>query len=179
MSAATKEEVTRVFGDLVGSDTKLLEECTCLTLRIIKISASQAIGTSICQIYNLTAETLLYKWEALNFRPSATRSEISKFTMDSIVALKAQIQRDIAKDNAKRQQHRTIGAVNTAMVNRSRLPGHAAKTLAVKQNPTVAQVKVEEGFGVPGPSTSSSVAFKEPANDPSSRKDRSCMFLCF
>ncbi|KAG6903250.1 hypothetical protein C0995_000145 [Termitomyces sp. Mi166 len=158
MPAATREEVTRVFGDLAGSDDKLLEECT-----------------SICQIYNLSAKTLLYKWEALNFSSSATRSEISAFTMDSIVALKAQIQRDNAKENAKRPQHRTIGASNTAIVNRSRLPGYVAKTAAVLQKPTVTQVKFEEGFGVPGSSTSTSVIFKGPENDPSSRKARSSL----
>ena len=29
MSAATREDVTRVFADLFGSDNKLLDECTC------------------------------------------------------------------------------------------------------------------------------------------------------
>ncbi|KAG6868628.1 hypothetical protein C0993_000218 [Termitomyces sp. T159_Od127] len=97
--------------------------------------------------------------------------------MDSLVALRAQLQRDIVKENSKRPQHRTIGATSTAMVNRSRLPGNTAKILAVKQNSAVAQVKVEEDFGVPGPSTSSSVVFKGPANDPSSRKDRSYRYM--
>ncbi|KNZ81283.1 DNA polymerase alpha subunit B [Termitomyces sp. J132] len=147
------------------------------TTGITQIPASQAIGTSICQLYNLSAETLLYKWEALNFRPSATRSEISEFTMDSIIALKAQIQRDIVKENAKRPQHRAIGVTNTAIVNRSRLPVNMHKTAVVGQNPTIAQMKVEEGFGVPGPSKSSSVVFKGPANDPSSRKYRSYRYM--
>ncbi|KAG5338866.1 hypothetical protein C0989_005806 [Termitomyces sp. Mn162] len=95
--------------------------------------------------------------------------------MDSIIALKAQIQRDIVKENAKRPQHRTIGVTNTAIVNRSRLPVNMHKTAVVGQNPTIAQMKVEEGFGVPGPSKSSSVVFKGPANDPSSRKYRSSL----
>ncbi|KAG6896268.1 hypothetical protein C0992_009391, partial [Termitomyces sp. T32_za158] len=96
--------------------------------------------------------------------------------MDSIVAVKAQIQRDFAKENAKRSQHRTIGTTNTALVNRSRLPGNIAKTVTVKHNLTVA-LKVEEECGVPGPSTSSSIVFRGPANDPSSRKDRSYRYM--
>ncbi|KAG6910686.1 hypothetical protein DXG01_008730 [Tephrocybe rancida] len=128
-------------------------------------------------IYNLSAETLLYKWEALNFRPSATRSEISDFTMESIVALKAQIQRDIAKENAKRPQHRTMTTANTAMINRSRLPPNMHKGAAASQRSGVVPVKMEEGFGVPGPSTSSSVSFRGPPMDPSSRKSRSYRYM--
>ncbi|KAG6844664.1 hypothetical protein H0H87_005032 [Tephrocybe sp. NHM501043] len=160
MSAVIREEVTRVFGERTGSDEKLLEECT-----------------SICQIYNLSAETLLYKWEALNFRPSATRSEISEFTMDSIVALKAQIQRDIAKENAKRPQHRTMATANTAMVNRSRLPGGMLKPAAPAQRPSATQVKVEDGFDVAGPSAISNVTFRGPPMDLSSRKSRSYRYM--
>ncbi|KAG6830016.1 hypothetical protein H0H92_002544 [Tricholoma furcatifolium] len=159
MSSTLKEDVKRVFGERTGSDDKILEECT-----------------SICQIYNLSAENLLYKWEALNFRPSSTRSEISDLTMDSIVALKAQIQRDIAKENAKRPQHRMLTTSNTAMVNRSRLPGNILKSTPAVQKP-ITQVKVEEDFGVPGPSTSSSITFKGPSKDASSLKDRSYRYM--
>ncbi|KAF8073613.1 DNA polymerase alpha/epsilon subunit B-domain-containing protein [Lyophyllum atratum] len=160
MSSELREEVTRIFADRTGLDEKLLEECF-----------------SICQMYNLSAETLLYKWEALNFRPSSTRSEISAFTMESIVALKAQVQRDIAKENAKRQQHRTIATANTAMVNRSRIPAGMLKNANMGQRPGGVQVKVEEGFGVPGPSTSSSVVFKAQNMDRTSQKDRSYRYM--
>ncbi|KAG5645477.1 hypothetical protein DXG03_006022 [Asterophora parasitica] len=159
MSAQLREDVTRFFGDRIGSDKKVLEECI-----------------SICQIYNLSVETLLYKWEALNFRPSATRSEISAFTMDSAVALKAQIQRDLAKENARKPQHRTIATTNTALVNRSRIPANMLKNANPTQRVGV-QVKTENGFGVPGPSTSSHVVFKGPEMDSASRKDRSYRYM--
>ncbi|KAG6840795.1 hypothetical protein C0991_004267 [Blastosporella zonata] len=97
--------------------------------------------------------------------------------MDSIVALKAQIQRDVAKESAKRPQHRTMATANTAMVNRSRLPMNMLKGPTPVQRPGVVPVKVEEGFGVPGPSISSSVVFRGPAMDPSSRKSRSYRYM--
>ncbi|KAF5382643.1 hypothetical protein D9615_002794 [Tricholomella constricta] len=153
MSSELREEVIRLFADRTGSDEKLLEECT-----------------SICQIYNLSAEALLYKWEALNFRPSATRSEISAFTMDSIVALKALIQRDLAKENVRKPQHRTIATSNIALVNRSRLPANMLKNASPAQRVGAVQVK-SEGFGA------SHVKFKGPNEDVSSRKDRSYRYM--
>ncbi|KAG6836140.1 hypothetical protein H0H93_010973 [Arthromyces matolae] len=95
--------------------------------------------------------------------------------MDTIAALKAKIQRDIAKENTKRPQHRSIATTNTAMVNRSRLPGNIMKSTAPGPRPTSAQVKVEEGFGEPGPSSNSSVRFRGPAKDALSRKSRSSL----
>ncbi|KAG5639436.1 hypothetical protein H0H81_002307 [Sphagnurus paluster] len=156
MSSQLREEVNRIFADRAGVDEKLLEECT-----------------SICQMYNISAESLLYKWEALNFRPSATRSEISAFTIDSIVALKAQIQRDLSRE---KPQTRGIATTNTAFVNRSRIPPNMIKNTNIGQLPGVVQVKNEEGFGIPGPSTTSIVSFKGPQMDSSSVKSRSCTY---
>ncbi|KAG1717564.1 DNA polymerase alpha/epsilon subunit B-domain-containing protein [Suillus lakei] len=52
---------------------------------------------SICQMYNLTAEDLQYKWEALSYGKGQT---ILRFTRDSAADVKAQIQREIQAKNA-------------------------------------------------------------------------------
>lgn len=53
-------------------------------------------GVSICRIFNLSAEDLQYKLEALNFRAAATHSEIKQYTMESLTVLKTQFQQSLA-----------------------------------------------------------------------------------
>ncbi|KAG0696384.1 DNA polymerase alpha subunit B [Suillus ampliporus] len=52
---------------------------------------------SICQMYNLTAEALKYKWEALSY---GTTNSILRFTHESAADVKVQIQREIQAKNA-------------------------------------------------------------------------------
>ncbi|KAG1822524.1 DNA polymerase alpha/epsilon subunit B-domain-containing protein [Suillus subaureus] len=52
---------------------------------------------SICQMYNLTAKDLQYKWEAFSYGKAQT---ILRFTHESAADMKAQIQREIQAKNA-------------------------------------------------------------------------------
>ncbi|RDB17930.1 DNA polymerase alpha subunit B [Hypsizygus marmoreus] len=162
MAQETATGIASVFGHLVGSDEKILEQCL-----------------SLCQTYNLGAEDLKFKWEASNFKSSSTRSEISPFTLDSLLALREQMRCDVTRDSAKKPQKRMVTTTNTAMVNRSRIPANMLKNV----NPAIssvgnAQVKSEPGYGLAGPSTGrSAVVFKGPAMDALSRKTRSYRYM--
>lgn len=131
----------------------------------------------MCQIYNLQPDELLWKWEALNFKPSATRSEISPFTMDSISALKAQIQRDMDKGSANKTQTRTNANGAAAVSVGRNLPAFMRRNVNAMagMKPGTAQVKMEEDGSVhlAGPSK---VRFVGPMMDASSRTKRACSY---
>ncbi|KAF9464138.1 DNA polymerase alpha subunit B [Collybia nuda] len=157
MAANLKEKVSAIFGSSVVEDEKLLEECV-----------------SICQIYNLDPQDLLWKWEALNFRTSNTLSEISPFTMDSIGALKETLRRNLAKEAAKKPQRiNPMGQKAAINLTRTRAPVQAAKIKNMDMSSARSvQVKPEES--VAGPSK---VSFKGPKMDASSRKDRAYRYM--
>jgi len=121
----SREEIQRLFS--VTSDEKLVEESTCLSCVESHLLTS-CIVISICQIYSLSPQNLLYKWEAINFNSSATHSEISPFSMDSVAALKALLRRELAKDSGRRAS-RAIPPGNMAVVNRSRIPANIARVM--------------------------------------------------
>lgn len=78
---------------------------------------------SICQMYNLTAEDLQFKWEALSYGKAQT---ILRFTRESAADVKAQIQREIQAKNAS-SASKSASATNFA---RGRL-AHSAKFAGV------------------------------------------------
>ncbi|KAJ7163302.1 DNA polymerase alpha/epsilon subunit B-domain-containing protein [Mycena filopes] len=154
---ALTEEISTRFPD-IASDPPLLAECV-----------------SVCENYSLTPEDLQYKWEALNFRPSATHSEISAYTLDSLNALKIHIQRERAAKNtghgAAAPRTSLVASINRSAF-RNRNPGPKAA------NPV--QVKLEsttDGFGMTGIAGPSTVSFKGPSNDPSARKKRAYRYM--
>ncbi|KAF8208733.1 DNA polymerase alpha, subunit B [Mycena galopus ATCC 62051] len=148
------QDIATRFAD-IASDTQLIAECV-----------------SLCQNYSLSPEELQYKWEAHNFRPSATRSEISPYTLESLSTLKAQIQRDrTTKSVVQKAVPR-----NSLMINRgafrNRNPGPKAAHAAV-------QVKSEpmDGFGMDGIAGPSTVVFKGPSSDPAALKKRAYRYM--
>ncbi|KAJ7134424.1 DNA polymerase alpha/epsilon subunit B-domain-containing protein [Mycena epipterygia] len=149
------QEISTRFAD-IASDTQLIAECV-----------------SVCQNYSLTPEDLQYKWEAHNFRPSATRSEISAYTLDSLNTLKVQIQRERAsKSTLQKEPPRTslVAAINRSAF-RNRNPG---------PKPTGAQVKLEptaDGFGMTGIAGPSTVSFQGPSTDAVARKKRAYRYM--
>ncbi|KAJ6584826.1 DNA polymerase alpha/epsilon subunit B-domain-containing protein [Mycena capillaripes] len=151
-----KQEISTRFPD-IAFDAQLVAECV-----------------SVCRNYTLTPEELQYKWEAHNFRPSATRSEISPYTLDSLNTLKAQIQRErAAKATVQKTAPRTslVTAINRSAF-RSRNPG--------PKPPNAVQVKLEptaDGFGMSGIAGPSTVSFKGPSNDASARKKRAYRYM--
>ncbi|KAF9454852.1 alpha DNA polymerase [Macrolepiota fuliginosa MF-IS2] len=140
MATYTADQVKDELKDVIGDDEKLLKECL-----------------AMCTNFKLTPNDLRWKLEALNFRPSTTRSEISPITLDSILALKAQMQRDITRQ--KKAQPRTTVSANVsrmrmpAAFNRNvPLPGMAKPGAGpVPGRSVVAQAKQEE-VQVAGPS---------------------------
>ncbi|KAF9013340.1 DNA polymerase alpha/epsilon subunit B-domain-containing protein [Cyathus striatus] len=144
-----------------SSDEKLVAECV-----------------SMCQMFNLKPEDLKWKLEALNFRPSATRSELTPITLDSISTLKKKLQRDLAKDNAKKLQVRQRNSEN-AVVNRSRLPSSMGRNtnagVAISVPKVSGAVKIENGESVIA--HLSSVLFRGPELDLASRKNRAYRYM--
>lgn len=131
----------------------------------------------MCQIFNLSPENLLWKWEALSY--SSTRS-FATFTMDSAYSLKAQIQRDMAAENSKKQkvQSNMNGSMSRGRIPGSMKPGgatiHPTSTMmtASKSRLVFGGVK-QEMSDIAGPSR---VAFKGHNNDETSREKRVCEF---
>ncbi|KAJ7170303.1 DNA polymerase alpha/epsilon subunit B-domain-containing protein [Mycena crocata] len=61
-----------------------------------------------CKNYAISAEDLQYKWEAHNFKSSATRSEIPPYTLKSLLQLKCELQQELAsKFHLQREKPRT------------------------------------------------------------------------
>nr|GAT50626.1 predicted protein [Mycena chlorophos] len=148
-------ELRKCFPD-IASDASLLEECV-----------------QVCKNYALSPEELQYKWEAHNFRPSATRSEISPYTLESLTALKQQIQRDRVAAAAPKPTAKPTALVAALNRNNFRGRGPAAGGGKSQQTQMQTQVKIEpdaDGFAmIAGPST---VAFQGPSSDPAARKKR-------
>jgi DNA polymerase alpha subunit B len=90
--------------------------------------------------------------------------------MDSIVAMKASIQRQLAKDSSKKAL-RAMHSGSAAVVNRSRIPPNMARVMNTGAQVGVIQVKEEQNGAGP-----SKVVFKGPNVGASSRKDRACEF---
>lgn len=121
----------------------------------------------MCQLYNLKPEDLFFKVEAFNYRSSATYSEIVPITLETLGALKAQIQRDMTKDSTKRAQTKPKPG-NTAKVDRTRFPQNMARNL-----PSTTSIKQEEAgeTSVAGPSH---IVFRGPSYDAEKKKSRAC-----
>ncbi|KAG2096514.1 DNA polymerase alpha/epsilon subunit B-domain-containing protein [Suillus discolor] len=83
---------------------------------------------SICQMYNLTAKDLQYKWEALSYGKAQT---ILRFTRESASDVKAQIQREMQAKNASSvSKSAATGFVRGKFANSAKFVGVNAKGLA-------------------------------------------------
>lgn len=138
----------------------------------------QPLGVSLCQTFVLDPETLRFKLEALNYTSTATMSKIRPITMDSLIALKTQIQQGLTKENARKAQPKTRG-IATAQIDRSKIPSHMSRNV-VKPNAQIAtSVKQESsgessGLTALGNNILSNVAFVGPPADSEARKKRAC-----
>lgn len=138
----------------------------------------QPLGLSLCQTFVLDPETLRFKLEALNYTSTATMSKIRPITMDSLIALKTQIQQGLTKENARKAQPKTRG-IATAQIDRSKIPSYMSRNV-VKPNAQIAtSVKQESsgessGLTALGNNILSNVAFVGPPADSEARKKRAC-----
>jgi DNA polymerase alpha subunit B len=103
MASKLRQDVEERFGSAVASDEKLLSECTFLPYLHDLRELTRFSGVNICQMFNMSPETLYYKWEAHSF--NNTRS-IHVLTTETIVSLKASIQRELTAENSKKQKAR-------------------------------------------------------------------------
>lgn len=155
----------------------------------------------ICQTYSLAPEELLWKLEALNYRPSQTRSEFVPITMDTLASLRTQLDQKIKESTRKALQSQKMKMNRNIMMapgdrskalnamGRGPLGGGAAvggKAVLAVPGPraappiggNAAKVKNEAAFvGVPmdfSGSSSSSVVFVGPKSDAESKAKRAC-----
>lgn len=141
---------------------------------------TRSTGISICQMYNLTAKDLQYKWEALSYGKAQT---ILRFTRESASDVKAQIQREMQAKNASSvSKSAATGFVRGKFANSAKFAGVNAKGLtgplkAAAQPPKAlfggmasVPVKLEQDFD--GPIASSSrVTF---VGQKEARQNRAC-----
>ncbi|KAF8636025.1 hypothetical protein AX15_000185 [Amanita polypyramis BW_CC] len=149
-SEGLKQGLVKAFGDSVASNDELLKECI-----------------SICQLYKLKPENLLWKWEANKFSGSTRLvSEISVFNMDSIASIKSQITRELRESSKRKQQTRPN--VFSANLQRPRFTANSAKSMP-------AVIKTETGDVDVGGSVG--VSFRGPRSDDASKKRRTYRYM--
>ncbi|KAF9485899.1 DNA polymerase alpha, subunit B [Pholiota conissans] len=163
MNESLRDEVIRVFRD-AGShlDDKLVAECV-----------------SICQLYVLEPDTLRFKLEAINYRSTATYSEIAPITMESLSTVKKQIQQSIVKESTSKTQPKKRNT-STAQVDLSKLPRHMNRgavqpAAAVKQEP-FHEVMIASASNNDVIKTSN-VTFVGPPMDLSAKKKRAYRYM--
>lgn len=123
----------------------------------------------MCKMYNLTAETLSYKWQALSYSNTST---LAIFTPQSVPDLKARLQQELGRLNATRQEAALRSAAGF-FGGRGRASGIAARTLnaGLKIGPLRSSVIKSDPTELSGPSK---VVFEGPRSDEHSRKTRAC-----
>lgn len=172
------QEITRVFSNATQSiDDKVFAECTCRrSLCLCVTDTSGHPDKSICQVYDMKPSDLFWKLEAVNYNQSATRSDMSHVTMDSLSLVRRQLQQGLAKET--KSNKKTQSNLSTAQVNLSKLPIHMNRGLAQGSSPTVVQIKQERlGDGIltsNNISSTTTVMFRGPKLDQESKKKRAC-----
>jgi len=98
--------------------------------------------------------------------------------MDSLIAIKTQIQQGLTKENARKVQTKTRG-IATAQIDRSKIPSHMSRNVVKPNTHMTTLVKQEHsgeplGLTAPGNNTISNVAFVGPPADSEAKKKRAC-----
>lgn len=129
-------------------------------------------GASICRMYGISGEDLLWKTQSINFSASGFRSDFAPVTMDTLTEAKKRLQQDLMKATSSKLRAQPRGPVMTANVDRSRLPSQ--KFVAKVPTADVKQEQVaESSLGVSV--TTPNISFVGVQNDPESKKKRACM----
>jgi DNA polymerase alpha subunit B len=87
-----------------GIDEAALIKCKDLTNALVtpRFTTRYYLGVAMCRMFDLTPETLRYKWEALMFNSSGKDTPIIFFTLDSAMDLQQMLQREIAKPSQQK-----------------------------------------------------------------------------
>jgi len=151
MATYTVEDMIAAIGQLVGDDKNVIRECEFIPFLYAKYLLP-TIGLAMCRNFNIAPEDLRWKLEAANFSSTATHSEISSVTLDTIITLKAQMQRELT-------QKRAVPKSTTVPANTSRLrrnivmPGmNSAHVASISGGRDVAKQIKQEDIRTPGPS---------------------------
>lgn len=131
-------------------------------------------GASICRIYGISAEDLLWKIQSINFTSSGPRSELRSITMDTLSEAKRLLQQDLTNAISKKPKVKLQTGMATAVINRSKLPNQklAPKVPAItkqEQPPESSFTIAPLGFVI-----TSNVNFIGPPSDLESKKKRKC-----
>jgi len=149
MTTYTVEDMIGAIGQLAGEDKNVMRECQSIPF-LFQNTHFRRIGLAICRNFNITPEDLRWKLEAVNFSSTATHSEISSVTLDTIITLKAQMQRELT-------QKRVLPKSTTVPANTSRLrrnivmPGMSSVASISSGRDGAKQIK-QEDIRIPGPS---------------------------
>lgn len=154
-------------------DEKLVGEC--MVFKIQFSPKSQLLtGASICRMYGVSAEDLLWKIQSINFTSSGPRTELRPITMDTLGEAKRLFQQGLTNAISNKPKVKQHTAMTTAVINRSKLPN---QKFATKVSAIVKQERLHElGSTVAqsGSVSTSNVAFIGQSNDLESRKKRNC-----
>ncbi|KAK7445460.1 DNA-directed DNA polymerase alpha subunit pol12 [Stygiomarasmius scandens] len=158
------DEIASRMGEQVASDSKLLAECV-----------------NICHIYNLTPETLQFKWEASTFSATPARAHETRFTFDSLQMVKQQINRERNTTKTKRTNPRNTAPVLSAA--KRKLPafmtrGQASGASARMEEVSVKAEYLDSGIGASydiAGSSAGTVSYEGPGRD--ERRERAYRYM--
>ena len=94
-----RDEVSEHFGEMVSGDDTLLDGCGYLVTG--RTQLTRRPGMSLCRTFNVPAESLLYKWQAICYN---SQRSMDIFTQQSVSELRARLQSEQTKENAIRQE---------------------------------------------------------------------------
>jgi len=172
------DEIASRMGEKVASDSKLLAECALCFYMLKLMSLTSSAGVNICRIYNLTPETLQFKWEASTFSATPARAHETRFTFDSLQMVRQQINRERNATKTKRTNPRNAAPVLSAA--KRKLPafmtrGQASGASARMEEVSVKAEYLDSGIGASydiAGSSAGMVSYEGPGRD--ERRDRAC-----
>ncbi|KIL67937.1 hypothetical protein M378DRAFT_9186 [Amanita muscaria Koide BX008] len=150
---AIREGLLLEFKEAIPSDGEIMHECI-----------------SLCQMYNLSPQALLWKWEVIKLgKGHSALPEISALDMNSVAAMKAQITRDLLKESTKKKQQARINQSSVVPANLNRRYAAGSANIAPDQ------VKTESTSD--NLNDSVAVSYRGPKADEDSRKRRAYRYM--
>lgn len=178
--AYTSEDVSKVFGDIFGSEPTqdIVDECEIVCQSPGSKASNCSIGLKICNIYAISPEDLAFKWQALamNRTVTATGSSIPGLDMGGVAELRDKMKLDLsAKSTLEQARHHKSTRVDAPLQvrhgPRQTVQPHAGNGAGIKQSvPTTGGRGAPNGSGAR--SASSILSF--PINILDNLEDRNC-----
>ncbi|KAF8440881.1 DNA polymerase alpha/epsilon subunit B-domain-containing protein [Boletus edulis BED1] len=133
----SRSEIAQHFSDAVAADDTLVKECM-----------------GLCKMYNLTVESLSYKWQALSY---STTNTLAIFSLQSVPDLKAKLQQELNLRSAAGRGRGRVSGIGRSL------------DAGLKIGPLRPGIVKSEVPTISGPSR---VVFEGPRSDEPSRKHR-------